>query len=124
MFREFPKYVTLPGGGSAIVKDRAEEMQLLGIEAPKNLPVAEEDCYNNAPVDYESDELLPCDIPVAAEEVEEIIQDDALPLPDTKEKLQDEADTLGVIYDKRWGIDKLLEAINTAKVQAAQTVTI
>lgn len=124
MFREFPKYVTLPGSGSAIVKDRAEEMQLLGIETPKNLPISEENCYNNAPADYESDELLPCDMPVAAEEVKGIIQDDVLPAPDTKEKLQSEADILGVIYDKRWGIDKLLEAINMAKVQAAQTATV
>lgn len=49
--------------------------------------------------------IVPEDQPKAAEKKE-------APLPDqSKEDLQSQLDQLGVIYDKRWGVDRLKETL-------------
>ncbi len=133
--REFPKMVYLnesqyPNGG-IIVKNAKEEAELRGVPYIASAEAQEDDIYNNAPASYEiDDDILPFDMPdgdvvkvPSASELPQFAPDlaafsssEAEKHEISKEDLQKEADNLGVIYDKRWGSDKLQNAINEQKI--------
>lgn len=123
-FREFPKWINTPDGQRHLVKNPTEELNTMAPFKEKQ-PVVQvaEDMLASAVVNVAVEEVPAVeDAPAEAEpeataqefvEVGELECDQ--PTPDEKEALIARAEALGVIYDKRWGVGRLVEAIRKAE---------
>lgn len=98
-YKEYPKWVKLSDGKEIVVQNEFEEREALGESVPA--PVMEVPAIAAWAV-----EVPPVEFPVAE-----------FPSSESNEKtaLIARADELGAIYDKRWGITKLKDAIQAAE---------
>lgn len=116
-YQEYPKWVTLPNGSSVIVETAHEEHMLLG-----TAPAAEEE--EPEFVGFREETPLVVEVPAdieetTAEEETPIVAPDGEVIEEDLETLREQADTMGLIYDKRWGEIKLRQAIDSARAHGA-----
>lgn len=117
-YQEYPKWITLPDGKSLVVESAHEEHKLLGTspneeeEEPEFVGFKEDTPIIEETPIVESEEFAP---------IEPVVSTDGSVIEGDLDALRDQADSLGVIYDKRWGAVKLQQAIDSAKARGVLT---
>lgn len=99
VYQEYPKAVNCPDGRQIVVKDAYEERALIA-SFPTNVV----------------DETITSTVPNA-----EIISDNSEEI--SKASVWARADELGIIYDKRWNIRRVMDAIAATEAQTTEEVS-
>lgn len=104
-FKAFPKWLNTPDGKRHLVKTAVDEMNLLApFKTETPVQVAKQ------LVDAASIIIAPVEAPDILAELE-----CDKPIPATKEQLVVRAEELSLIYDKRWGVERLAEVVSAAE---------
>jgi len=95
--KEYPKWVTPPGGKPRIVRDRLEEDEVMGTAAPV------------------AAEAVSVEIPDSPAAVEAVEVPNADPPADDRDALLAQAAALGIKTDGRWSVNRLKSEIAAAQ---------